>query len=317
MQVTECDVLYRPDSAAVRFLPEGPCHLADDRISFVGIQHGAESRIGSINVLNLTDGACRTARLPGRPGFAFPTDREGLFVAGVERELGFFDMEGGHWRPFADGIDSSVDGTIINDGVVFDDNLIFGCKELTFSTPKAGLYLWRRSDQSLLRLRDDQICSNGKAVVRDADGGLTLFDIDSPTRLITRCSLDIAAGTVGPAETVVDLRSDEAVPDGMILTPDHRSLIVAFYDPGDAVDGVARQYSVATGEVEQEWRCPGSPRVTCPQLVRSGGRIRLVLTTAIEHMSAEQQARCAHAGCLFIGDTPFETIGDQPVFSAF
>ena len=32
---------------------------------------------------------------------------------------------------------------------------------------------------------------------------------------------------------------EPVVPDGMILTPDHQSLIVALYDPGDAKAGAA------------------------------------------------------------------------------
>ena len=207
-----------------------------------------------------------------------------------------------------------VSNTIINDAVVFEGNLIFGCKELEFKTKKAGLYLWRRRDQALIQLRSDQICSNGKAVVRNADGSLTLFDIDSPSKQIIRCRLDIEAGTVSDISVVVDLTSEEVFPDGMILTPDHQSLIVALYDPGDPKAGAARQYNISTGNLETIWTCPGSPRVTCPQLVRHQGRVRLVLTTAVEHMPPEQQATHPNAGCLFIGDTAFSDIGDQPVF---
>jgi hypothetical protein len=42
--------------------------------------------------------------------------------------------------------------------------------------------------------------------------------------------------------------------------------------------------------------------------------VRLLLTTAVEHMDVAQQERHPHAGCLFIGDTPFTALGDQPVF---
>jgi hypothetical protein len=50
---------------------------------------------------------------------------------------------------------------------------------------------------------------------------------------------------------------------------------------------------------------PQSPRATCPLLIRSGGAMKLVITTAVEHMPAEQQAIHTNAGCLFIADTPF------------
>ena len=314
MKPIETEVILRPDSAVLRFLPEGPYSLPDGRMSWVGIQHGADSITGSINILDPERGTNESFPLPGRPGFAFPTDDPGVFVTGLERSVGLFDTRSAKWSPFISDVDSNVSNTIINDAVVYDGNLIFGLKELEFKTKKAGLYLWRRSDQAVIQLRNDQICSNGKAVVRYADGSLSLYDIDSPSKQITRCRLDLAAGTVSEFSVVVDLTSEDIFPDGMILTPDHRSLIVALYDPGDPAAGAARQYDVATGELQQIWTCPGSPRVTCPQLFRHQGRVRLALTTAVEHMPIDQQARHPNAGCLFAGDTNFSSIGDQPVF---
>lgn len=314
MTTTEADVLFRPAAAELRFLPEGPYVVDETTISWVAIQHGAAALTGSLNLLNTQTGTNQSFDLPGRPGFAFPTDRPGVFVAGVEREVGLFDTRTGSWTVFCRDIDSAVSNTIINDGVVFEGHLIFGCKELEFRTPKAGLYLWRRDDQKLIRLRNDQICSNGKAVIRSSSGQLQLFDIDSPSKQITCSPLDIAAGTVGPPRVVVDLTQENVFPDGMILTPDQQSLIVALYDPGDPACGAARQYRIGDGQLEATWTCPGSPRVTCPQLVPHNGRVRLLLTTAVEHMPPEQQQRHPRAGCLFIGDTNFRSTGDQPVF---
>ena len=314
VKTIEAEVLFRPESAALRFLPEGPYSLGEERISWVGIQHGADSITGSINILNLSDGTNQTFDLPGRPGFAFPTDRAGVFVTGFERSVGLLDTSNGKFTPLVDGLESGVTNTIINDAVVYEGNLIFGCKELEFKTQKAGLYLWRRIDRKLIQLRNDQICSNGKAVISDAAGNLSLFDIDSCTKQITRCSLNIAEGVVGPLEVVVDLTSESVFPDGMLLTPDHKSLIVALYDPGDPDAGAARQYSVSTGELEAVWTCPGSPRVTCPQLVQLNGQIGLVLTSAVEHMPPEQLNKHPNAGCLFIAATSFASIGDQPIF---
>ncbi|MEZ6131993.1 MAG: SMP-30/gluconolactonase/LRE family protein [Planctomycetaceae bacterium] len=310
---TECSVLFRPDSAELRFLPEGPYSLPDGKLSWVGIQHGATSTIGSVNILDIDSATNQSFVLPGRPGFAFPTSQAGVFICGVERSLGLFDSASGHWTVLVDNIDEAVDNTIINDGVVFEDHLIFGCKELEFKTKKAGLYLWR-SHRDLIQLRSDQICSNGKAVVRRNNGALELIDIDSPSKTITRSSLSIQAGTIGKPEIIVDLTSEDVFPDGMLVTPDGNSLIVALYDPGDPVAGAARQYGLGSGNLEAVWTCPGSPRVTCPQLVRQGNTVKLVLTTAVEHMDADQEQRHPNAGCLFIGDTPFDSVGDQPLF---
>jgi len=306
-------VLFRPESEQLRFLPEGPYSYPDGRLSWVAIQHGTSATFGSINLLDMTTGATQSFHLPGRPGFAFPTDQPGVFVSGAERSLGLFDTSTGNWSEFACGIDVDVDDTVVNDGVVYDGNIIFGCKDLEFATPKAGLYLWRAEDAQLIQLRDDQLCSNGKAVIERNDG-LCLFDIDSPRKMVTVCDLDIQKGRVGDLDVVVDLTSEEFFPDGLILTPDHSSLIVALYNPHDVESGEARQYSVSDGRLEAVWECPGAAQVTCPQLLQRETDVSLVLTTAVEHLPAERLRKQPHAGCLFIGETDFDEIGDQPVF---
>jgi sugar lactone lactonase YvrE len=314
MKRSSCEVLLRPEASELRFLPEGPYSNPDGRLSWVAIQHGADSETGSINLFNPCTGESDSFPVPGRPGFAFPTDVPGVFICGAERSLGLIDTATGDWTELAADIDSAVSNTVINDGVVYDGNLIFGCKDLEFATPKAGLYLWRAADRQLIQLKDDQLCSNGKAVTMQSDG-LSLYDIDSPLKTITVSDLDISNGRVGAAKVVVDLTSEDIFPDGMILTPDHGSLIVALYNPNDADFGEARQYSIVDGQLEAVWECPGAAQVTCPQLLQTDSGIKLVLTTAIEHLPPERLKLQPNAGCLFVGYTDFDSIGDQPVFS--
>lgn len=312
--VIEAQVLFRPASVALRFLPEGPYPYSDNKFSWVAIQHGKEARSGSLNIYDATLGVNHSFELPGRPGFAFPTDEPDVFVIGCERSLGLFNTLTKVWFPIAEGIDRDRTNTIINDGVVFRDNLIFGCKDLEFKTKKAGLYLYRGSDQKLIRLRDDQICSNGKVVVPAEDGSITLYDIDSPTRKIVAYTVDIAAGTISDATTVIDLTSEAAVPDGMISTPDGKSLIVAMFNPEPVTDGETRQYSLLDGKIEKRWRTACSPQNTCPQLVRLNGVVTLVVTTAVEHMPAKVQERATNAGCIFAAKTDWDRISDSPEF---
>ena len=111
---------------------------------------------------------------------------------------------------------------------------------------------------------------------------------------------------------ILDLTSEDRFPDGMILTPDGKSMIIAFYDPGSPPFGAARQYNLASGSVEHEWQCPMSPRVTCPQLIELDSKVKLVLTTAVEDMNDELLAKCPNSGHLFIGDTPFESVAPGP-----
>jgi sugar lactone lactonase YvrE len=79
--------------------------------------------------------------------------------------------------------------------------------------------------------------------------------------------------------------------------------IVALYNPEFAEAGRAVRYDLATGKEVEEWTTPGSPRVTCPILVKLGGGVKLVLTTATEGMPADVRAKCPNAGRLFVADT--------------
>lgn len=303
---SEARVLYEPSDRDLRFLPEGPANLGAGRFSWVGIQHGATARWGSLNIYDTGTSENRSFRLPGRPGFARPTDDPNSFVVGAERELGIFDIRSGTWTAFSTGIDADVENTIVNDGTIWQDNIIFGTKDLEFKTQKAGLYLYRGRDGKLIRLRNDQICSNGKAVTRAEEGRLSLLDIDTPTRKVVRYELDIDAGRLGPAITVIDLAGATGFPDGMTLTPEGNSAIISFYNPDEAEYGLTQQYNLQTGGLEYSWRTPASPQNTCPLLLPlPDGRVQLIITTAIEHMPAERQAGAALSGCLFAAETQF------------
>lgn len=313
MQEYTTDLLFRPDSLEQRFLPEGPYPYGSGKISWVAIQHGADAQHGALNVFDFATSTNDSFILSGRPGFAFPTNRPGTFVVGQEHEVGLFDTQSGSWSPLAGDLESDVEGTVINDGVAFAGGLVFGCKDLKFEEKKAGLYLWRKSDGQFIRLRNDQVCSNGKIITGSGDT-VTLLDIDTPTKTVVRYSLDVAGGSLSEPEVVVDLTSRDDFPDGMIATPDGNSVIIAFYNPNDVDSGQACQFSLTDGSIEAVWTTEKSPRVTCPQLIELDGSIRLILTTADEGMNPEQQARHTNAGCLFIGDTEFDSLPDTAVF---
>jgi sugar lactone lactonase YvrE len=303
------EILHSPESAALRYLPEGPQIVSDDVISWVAIQHGSDSQVGSLNLLNVQTGDTTQFALPGRPGFAFPLAADGKFLIGLERHVGVFDSNktADNWQPVTEELEQGVSNTIINDGEPFAGGVVFGTKDLEFNDPKAGLYLWRSTDSSCVKLRGDQTCSNGKVITADGNE-VTVFDIDTPTKTIVRFTLDVANGTATAWETLIDLRDGDDFPDGMVATPDGNSIIVAFYNPNDGEYGVARQFSLATGEVEAIWTTEKSPRVTCPLLMEIDGQVKLILTTADEGMSSEQQEQHVNAGRLFIGDTEFDSL---------
>jgi sugar lactone lactonase YvrE len=314
-KTTIAELLFMPESSDLRFLPEGPAALGPGVFSWVAIQHSADATIGSLNIYDMTTSTNREYRLSKRPGFAKPTSQEGKFVIGGEHELGIFDIRDESWRLLNDQVDQAVTDTIINDGTVYGNNLIFGTKDLAVSTPKAGLYLYRGSDRRLIQLRDDQTCSNGKDVIDLGGGGLSLIDIDSPTKRVMRYDLDIEAGRLDNPQMVVDLNDLPGVPDGMTMTPDEQSMIISFYNPNPADMGETRQYSLLNGELEHVWKTPLSPQNTCPLLLElPNGSVKLIITTAIEHMPSERQASSPNAGGLFIADTDFKTSPSTPHF---
>lgn len=306
-------VLYRPETPELGFLPEGPYPYGrEGQFSWVAIQHSGTSTTGSVNVFDIPTGTNRRFRLPGRPGFAYAAGRPGRFIIGLERCLQTFDNDTGACTPLTAEVDADVSGTVINDGTAFDGGILFGCKDLKFAEKKAGLYLYRFADKQLVQLRNDQTCSNGK-ILTGSGNQRTLLDIDTPTKTVVRYTLDVAAGKLSPAEVVLDLRSSSDFPDGMIATPDGNSVIISFYNPNDAPHGETRQYSLATGAVEAIWKTPKAPQATCPQLIRHAGQVMLIVTTAVEHMSPERQTIHSNSGCLFVGETPFSDVLERPV----
>jgi sugar lactone lactonase YvrE len=314
-KISEAELLYLPEDESLRFLPEGPTCLGPGRFSWVAIQHGPMATQGSLNIFDVDSRTNQSFALPGRPGFAKPTSQPGTFIVGCERQLGLFRTSDQAWRTLVDGVDADVTGTIINDGTLHAQNVVFGTKDLEFKTPKAGLYLYRGGDGRLIRLRADQICSNGKDVIDSGAGGQHLIDIDSPTRKVVKYRIDFEAGTLTEAETVIDLSDLEAVPDGMTVTPDEQSAIISFYNPNPAEFGETRQYNLLNGELEQIWRTPLSPQATCPLLLEmSNGSIKLIITTAVEHMPAGRRHQSPNAGGLFIADTDFRSSPATPAW---
>jgi sugar lactone lactonase YvrE len=309
MELQTAAPFFIPPDEGLRHLPEGP-RMLDARswpvpgrwVAWVGIQHGAGSRVGSVNLLDLGTRTNTSYPLPGRPGFVAETDRPGILLVGLERELVLFDVNSA--APSIEHIGLTVvddPKTIINDGIATPFGVIFGTKELNFRDPLAHLYLYRYGANKVEILRDGQTCSNGKVVLRRNDG-LYLLDIDTPTRTVVRYAFDPEQGAVGPPSCFLDLTHRTDYPDGMCLTPDGRGIVIAFYNPGDVPYGVAQQFNLATGEAEAEWQTPGSPRVTCPCFVRMEDGIHLLLTTAVEGMASEQRARHAHAGTVFTAE---------------
>ena len=314
MEKIEARVLHRP-AAVHGYLAEGPRALGPGRLAWITIQCGMASKHGALHVLNAARSENRTWLLPGRPGFVFATNRDSVFLLGMERSVGLYDTHTHRFEELVSGIDAHTTGTIVNDAVLCAAGLVFGCKDTAFRDKKAGLWFLRRKDLKLVALRKDQLCSNGK-VVRELPGGkLELFDIDSPARVVARYELDVERATCTAPTIAIDLRDERGVPDGMVLVPGTDEVVIAMFDPEPAASGRALQCSLRTGARVREFVTPGAAQVTCPQWLPGHSGTQLVLTTAAEHLTAERLAQQPNAGCLFVAPVSLAKAPYAPIWT--
>ena len=203
--------------------------------------------------------------------------------------MGLFDLSDGSWNVLIDGVDAGVDNTIINDGWAIGSQLIFGTKDLEFATKKQDFIFIMAHLMNLSNFDPTKSAAMEKALLTDDQGRHRLLDIDSPTRQLVSYPIDLKTGQLGDAEVVIDFTGDPAVPDGAVLTPDGTG-IVAMFRPEVAEFGETRLYDLQTGNLLTTWQTMGSPQNTCPAFVRVDGKLKLLITTAVEHMSDEGAA---------------------------
>src|SRR6266852_3752240 len=209
---------FRPPTEELRYLPECPTQLrGTNRLAWVAIQHGADAREGSLNVLDLVTLENRNYPLPGRPGFFVETAEAGVLLIGIERRLVLFDLASASIiATLAELPDDPR--VIINDGIAVPDGVIFGTKHLEFSQPVAALYHY---GTELRAIRGGQTCSNGKYFYGDR-----LIDIDSQPKTIT----EYRYHRDGPLERLRLIAEPDrlpAFPDGLRATPDGSCIVVA------------------------------------------------------------------------------------------
>ena len=297
---------YRPETEELRYLPECPRVLRNPpgggaTLAWEAIQHGKQSRYGSLNLLDLKTLKNVNIPLPGRPGFFAETTRRGVLLVGIERRLILLDVLSG--AVSETGIRLPDDErVIINDGLAIPGGLLFGTKHLEFNLPIAALYYYDCGSRDLREVIGGQMCSNGKYYRAG-----TLIDIDTQPKNITRYQLD-SRMHIRSSSLVVPPQSLPALPDGMRPSPGGDTVIVAFYNLDRAPSGVAQEIRLSDGVLETEWELPGSPRVTCPEFVTIDGRVYVLFTTAVEGMADPPP----HAGTLFLGETEYDREPDPP-----
>lgn len=309
MAIFVAEPFYLPGSDSLRFLPESPRMLRSrpETLGWVAIQESATSVRGSVNLLNLRTLQNDSHSLPGRPGFFAETDQEGVLIVGMERSLLLYDFEQRRIvsNPFVVTDDARV---VINDGLAVPGGLLFGTKHTTFKERIACMYFLDATARRLHTLHAAQICANGKFL---HGGGLV--DIDSFNKTLDYYPIDLDAPRLGERRIIADFRDTPLFPDGMRPAPGLDSVLVAFYNPEAEPEGVAREFGIADGAVRNEWRLPGSPRVTCPEILRLDGRVRVLFTTAVEGMAPASP----NAGAMYIAESPYSEVpAPPPLFAA-
>jgi sugar lactone lactonase YvrE len=293
------------------FLPEGPRAIrVEDRdaVLWVNIQTSPDATSGAVHARFWDDGEQRLWKLRGRPGFLLPTNKPGTVFVGMEKEVGTLDLESNEFRVLG-RIPDQNPRTMINDGEVVPGGqaVVFGTKDTRLADPIASLYFFAVTDGAISVIADRQTCSNGKVFGRDAKG-LVMWDIDTPTRAVVRYRSEVGSRVWKADGVALDLHDQPGFPDGMIGCGDGTA-IIAFYNPDAVVAGRASRFDLSNGRLIEEWTTPGSPRVTCPLLVKRPDGVKLILTTATEGMPPEMREKCPDAGNLFIADT---TLADCP-----
>ena len=307
-------VLWRPQTLAQRYLPEGIQSIGDQRLCWVNIQSGPNAKNGSINVLDLKTKKLTNVPTPGRIGFAFATNVPNNFVIGCEDRIGTYDVEKQSWTELLCKITDRHGEAIINDACIFERGIIVGTKDQQVESPIAALYFVSFDDGAITKLLEGQTCSNGKVILKRGNSWI-LYDIDSPTKTIMQHELEIHGQQNVTAQIIqskvhINLTDLDGCPDGMTMTPDKKSLVVAMYNGDEnARDGQARQYNIESGILEYVYDFHGAPRVTCPAFFVRDSEVLLGVTTAVEadeHGATTLLKNSPNSGCVMFARTEFK-----------
>jgi len=153
-------------------------------------------------------------------------------------------------------------------------------------TPAAGALYRLDPDGRATLVVPDVTLSNGLAWSGD---GRTMYYVDSPTQRIDAFAYDPASGGLSNRRTVVEIPPADGTPDGLTIDEDDGLWLALAH--GSAV----RRY--VDGRLDREIRLP----VSLVTSVTFGGpeRDQLFITSAWEHMTADERAREPLAGAVF------------------
>jgi sugar lactone lactonase YvrE len=263
-------------------LGEGPTwDPARERLLWVDIMAGVV-HTGTLQA----DGRIRPGariRTPDTAGTVAVADDGALAVAGTHRL---------HYVS-ADGVLTSGRRLVDGDERRFNDGKPDPAGRLVVGTKGPGGELLLRvdagADEPVSVIDDDLTLSNGLAWSAD---GRRLYSIDTGTSRIFVRDYDAASGWTGPRTVFATL--EQGHPDGMTIDADEH-LWVAVWGGGCVLRFAPDGRLVGRVDVP-------APHTTCP--VFAGPDLdTLVITTATEHLTAEQRAAYPLSGRLFTAKT--------------
>ena len=304
------EILFEQDAVRLKHLPEGIQFVDNRTLCWVNIQNGYQEKHGSICQLNLKTKEFSSLDIPSRPGFVFSTSEKNKFLIGAESSVRLFDYAKNQWISDIFNITDRHPEAIINDACIFEHGLIVGTKDENVERPIAAVYFCSFADGTVIKLLEKQTCSNGKVVTKNGSHSI-LFDIDSPSQTVMRHLLEIdsSGAKITESNVLIDLTDLDACPDGMCITPDNKSLLIAMYNGSvEQKNGEARQYNIQNGKLERIFICDGAPRVTCPTFYTSNSKIFAAFTTAINgprHEVAQLLDSAPHSGCILHSPTQY------------
>lgn len=207
----------------------------------------------------------------------------GGFVAALED--GFWVLGDGPARRITT-VPESRPGLRFNDGKCDPAGRFWAGTMAYDVTPGAGALYRLDADGRATRVIPRVTISNGLAWSGD---GRTMFYVDSPTRRIDAFTFDAETGTPTDRRTIVEIPASAGTPDGLTIDEED-GLWVAL-----AHGGAVHRY--VGGRLDRVIRLPVSLTTSCA----FGGAdlATLFITSAWEHMTAEQRAREPLAGALF------------------
>jgi sugar lactone lactonase YvrE len=222
----------------------------------------------------------------GQPiGAVVPEEGRGLVLALAD---GFARFEGGRVSPLAP-LPAQDPALRLNDGKCDPAGRFWaGSTAYDGRRGKASLFCLDGGLNVSLKLAGVS-CSNGLGWSQDERW---MYYIDSPTQRLVRFGYHAASGSIGKAETLLEIPEAEGIPDGLSMDREGR-LWIALFNGGKLL-----HFDPRAGRLLGEIRVEGARQVT--SCAFGGPDLgTLYITTAAENLSPEEAQAQPLAGSLF------------------